>query len=197
MDLSGTVMTYGDYKDIKIPLLGEYQVFNASNVLTCVDILKENGISINDESVMRGLLKTKWPARFEIISESPLVIADGGHNPQGVEGAVNSVKRYFGNEKLYVISGVMADKDVAYMTDRISEVADAVFCLTPDNPRALPAAEYASLYQARGISAKAFPTVRNALSAAVTWAKETGRPLVSLGSLYMYGEIRQALKTIQ
>lgn len=197
MTLAGTVLDFGHYHDLTLPLLGSYQPHNAANALSAIDLLPALGFTVREEAVRRGLAAVRWPARFEIIGRDPLIIADGGHNPEGIDGAIASIRAYFGDRKVGIVTGVMADKDVAYMTDRISEVASAVFCLTPDNPRALPAAEYASLYQARGISAKAFPTVRNALSAAVTWAKETGRPLVSLGSLYMYGEIRQALKTIQ
>ena len=194
MDLSGTVITYGDYKDIKIPLLGEYQVFNASNVLTCVNILKKNGISISDDSVRQGLLKTKWPARFEIISEFPLVIADGGHNPQGVEGAADSVKRYFGNEKLYVVSGVMADKDTDFISDKIGSVASRVYCITPDNPRALSAEKYAELYRYKGIEANHFDTVKEAVFAAMRDSIKSGVPLLCVGSLYMYLEIWESVK---
>ena len=158
------------------------------------DILKENGISINVESVMRGLLKTKWPARFEIISESPLVIADGGHNPQGVEGAVNSVKRYFGNEKLYVISGVMADKDTDFISDKIGSIASVVYCITPDNPRALSADKYAELYRSKDIEAKHFDTVKDAVFTAMRDSIKSGVPLLCVGSLYMYLEIWKSVK---
>lgn len=194
MDLTGTVMSYGAYKDIRIPLLGEYQVFNASNVLCCVDILNAQGIYISENSVREGLLKTKWPARFEIISEEPLVIADGGHNPQGVACAVESVKRYFKDKKMYVVSGVMADKDTDYISDKIGSVAKKVYCLTPDNPRAMSAKDYAALYLSKGIEAAYFDTVRDAVFAAMEDSIKTGVPVLCVGSLYMYLEIWESVK---
>jgi len=194
MNLSGTVMSYGAYKDIKLPLLGEYQVFNASNVLTCVCILRKNRIEISEDSVRRGLLKTKWHARFEVISETPLVIADGGHNPQGVDSAVKSVKRYFGDQKLYVVSGVMADKDTDFISDKIGSIASKVYCITPDNPRALSAERYAELYRSKGIEADYFNTVRDAVFAAMEDSLKSGVPLLCVGSLYMYLEIWESVK---
>ncbi len=194
MDLSGTVMSYGAYKNIRIPLLGEYQVQNASNVLTCVDILKNEGIYISEDSVREGLIKTKWHARFEIISEHPLVIADGGHNPQGVCSAVESVKRYFGDKKLNIVSGVMADKDTDFISEKIGSVARRVYCITPNNPRAMEAKEYAALYMSKKIEASPFDAVRDAVFAAMEDSLKTGTPVLCVGSLYMYLEIWESVR---
>ena len=125
-----------------------------------------------------------------------MIIADGGHNPEGIDGAVKSIRTYFGDRKVGIVTGVMADKDYRYMAGRMAEVADRVFCLTPDNPRALPADEYASLFASLGVSATAAYSVQEALTGAVAWAKQTNAPLICLGSLYMYGEVRKALEQI-
>jgi len=136
----------------------------------------------------------RWPARFEIISRDPLIIADGGHNPEGIDGAVSSIERYFGEEKVAIITGVMADKDYRYMADRISSVARKVFCLTPDNPRALSAKEYAKVFDSLGVEAVACDSVEDAVNNAVVWAKENNASIISLGSLYMYCEVAEAVK---
>ena len=176
-----------------LSLLGSYQPENAMNVLNAVDILCELGFKIDDSCVYAGLRDVKWPARFEIINRDPLVIADGGHNPEGIDGAVESVKQYF-DEKVGIVTGVMADKDYRYMASRIAEVADTVFCLTPDNPRALKASDYAEVFESLGVSASSFATVDEAVDAAMKWGREVGRPIVCLGSLYMYGEIRKSME---
>jgi dihydrofolate synthase/folylpolyglutamate synthase len=87
----------------------------------------------------------------------------------------------------------MADKDYRYMASRIAEIAGRVFCLTPDNPRALPAADYAAVFKELGIAATAVSTVEKAVTQALDWARETNTPVVCLGSLYMYHEIKTAL----
>ena len=188
-DLEGSVIDFESYKDIYIPLLGEYQPFNASNVLSAIDILKAQGIAISDDAVRVGLSRVVWHARFEILSKNPLIIADGGHNPEGVNSAINSIKKYFGDEKVNVVSGVMADKDCNYIASRIGSVASEVFCLTPDNPRALNAKDYSEIYKKMGIKSSYYPTVKDAVYAAIKDALDNNKAVFCVGSLYMYCEI--------
>ena len=194
MTLDGTSFDYGTRKDIMLSLLGSYQPENAVNVLNAIDALCDLGFKIDDSCVYAGLRSVKWPARFEIINCDPLVIADGGHNPEGIDGAVKSVNGYFGSEKVGIITGVMADKDFRYMADRIASVAEKVFCLTPDNPRALKADEYARVFESLGVKAEAFDSVEATVKNALRWAKENNKSIISLGSLYMYGEVLEAVK---
>lgn len=193
-DLSGTVFSYGEFKDIYIPLLGEYQPFNASNVLCAVSILRSLGLDISEDNVREGMKSVVWHARFEIISRSPLVIADGGHNPEGVLSAVNSVRRYFKNKKLNIITGVMADKDTEFIASQIGSVASHVFCITPDNPRALSAESYAELYEKNGVSASHYSSVKDAVYASMKRAIDTGSDVLCVGSLYMYLEVAECVE---
>ena len=192
-DLSGTEFDFGEHKGIKISLLGTYQPINASNALCAVDIMRANGYDISEKAVKNGLLRAVWHARFEIISREPLIIADGGHNPEGVDAAVDSVLKYFGNERVNIVCGVMADKDYAYIARRISGVAHRVFCLTPENPRALPAEELARVFNGLGCCASAHGSVGDAVISAINSAKQENRATVCLGSLYMYKEITEAV----
>ncbi len=194
MTLDGTDFDFGDRKNINLSLLGTYQPENASNVLTAIDILKINGFEIPEKAIYDGMKEVKWQARFEVISREPLIIADGGHNPEGIDSAVSSIKAYFGESKVGIITGVMADKDYCYMASRIASVAEKVFCLTPDNPRALTAEKYAVVFGALGVEAVACESVEDAVKSAMAWAKENNKSIVSLGSLYMYCEVAAVLK---
>ena len=188
-ELSSTVFDYNGRVDLELSLLGLYQPKNAASVLSAVDILKENGYDISEDAVRRGLKAARWQARFEIISRDPLVIFDGAHNPEGIETAVESVKHYLGDKKVCVLTGVMKDKDYNYIAEKLSEIADSAAVITPDNPRSLPATDYARVLASKGICAKAYNTVSEALTAGKMLAKERNTALVCLGSLYMYGEI--------
>ena len=192
--LCGTTFDFANREGIQLSLLGTYQPINATNCLTAIEILTKNGFNIPEAAIYEGLKTVKWQARFEVINKSPLVIADGGHNPEGIDSAVASIKQYFGEEKVGIITGVMADKDYNYMADRIASVAEKVFCLTPDNPRALSAERYAKVFADKGISSVACDSVPDAVDAAVAWARENGKPIISLGSLYMYCEVAEAIK---
>lgn len=192
-DLSGSIINYKEYNELKLPLLGLYQPLNAANVLCALEILKGQGFKIDEKAVREGLLAARWPARFEIISRDPLIIFDGAHNPEGIETAVESIKRYFGDEKVAILTGVMKDKDYNYISRKFAEIADRAFTITPANPRALPAAEYAKVLEGVGITATSYESVASALADAKKFAKGSGAPLVCLGSLYMYCEVIQTL----
>ena len=86
-DLFGADFDFGDSKQIHISLAGLYQPHNAANALTVVDVLRTRGLTLPEEAVRAGLASVTWPARFEVLSRSPLVIADGGHNPEGIDAA--------------------------------------------------------------------------------------------------------------
>jgi folylpolyglutamate synthase/dihydropteroate synthase len=88
----------------------------------------------------------------------------------------------------------MADKDYTYIADKISTVANRVFCLTPNNPRALQASEYSEVYKERGIESSSHPTVKDAVLEAISNSKENGKPILCVGSLYMYAEIASAVE---
>jgi dihydrofolate synthase/folylpolyglutamate synthase len=124
---------------------------------------------IPENAVRQGLEAVRWPARFEIVRREPLVIADGGHNPEGIDAAVDSIERYFGEDKVAIVTGVMADKDYRYMASRIAGVACHVYCLTPDNPRALPAADYAEVFASLGVGCTACASVGEAVTLGVAY----------------------------
>ena len=187
--LSGTEFDFKGYKDVKINLLGLYQPKNAALVLSAVDLLRSQGLDISDSAVKQGLSMAKWQARFEIISHDPLVIFDGAHNPQGITSAVASIKHYFGDEKVYVLTGVLRDKDYNFIASELSKVAERAFTLTPQSPRALSAEDYAKTLSAVGVSAEPYPSIEAALTAAKSEAKKAGKPLVCLGSLYTYADV--------
>ena len=187
--LEGTVFDFGEYSDLSIRLLGMYQPRNAVSVITAVDILRARGLDISDESLREGLAAAVWQGRFEVICKDPLMIFDGAHNPQGISSAVESIKTYFGNKKVYLLTGVLRDKDYTAIAKDLSAVAQKAFTLTPDSPRALTAAEYAETLRSAGIESTAYETLSDALTFAMKSAKEDNAPLVCLGSLYVYSSL--------
>lgn len=187
--LDGSEFDFECYKGIKINLLGLYQPKNAALVLSAVNILNKVGLKISPDAVRLGLSVAKWPARFEIICRDPLVIFDGAHNPQGISSAVASIQHYFGDEKVFVLTGVLRDKDHRFIAGELSKIADRAFTLTPMSPRALSAEDYAAELSEFGVSATPFPDIGSALLSAKSEAKANGKPLVCLGSLYTYCDL--------
>ena len=187
--LEETAFDYGLHTCISINLLGLYQPKNAAVVLNAVDTLNKYGFEISEEAIREGLKSAVWHARFEKVSAEPLIIFDGAHNPQGIEQAVRSIKHYFGENKVYLLTGVLKDKNYTEIAKMLSTVADRAFTLTPDSPRALSAEEYAEVLGSVGIDASAFGSIEKALGAAKSAAAESGKPLICLGSLYVYASL--------
>lgn len=187
--LRGTLFDFAAYSDLRISLLGSYQPKNAATVLCAIEILRERGLAVSAEAVYRGLSEARWQARFELISKDPLVIFDGAHNAEGIAAAVESIRLYFGDKKVYALTGVLSDKEYDVIARDIAKVTSRAFTLTPDNPRALDASKYADVLREQGVDATPYSSINGALSAAIAQAKRDGVPLVCLGSLYLYSSI--------
>ena len=175
-------------------MLGTYQPQNLATVLTTLDALRGQGLEIREQAILEGLATVRWRGRFEKLCDAPLIFSDGAHNPEGIAAAAKGIAHYFGTERVALISGVMADKDYTDMVRTLAPVTRRVFTLTPDNPRSLPAAEYAAVFRAAGIEATANDTVEQAVQAAVAYATAEHCPIFSLGSLYMYCEVTAVLE---
>ncbi len=196
-DLEGANLSFGSLKKLRISLPGVYQPYNAATVLTALEILNLQGFVVTEEHIRAGLASVSWPGRFEILSRDPLVISDGGHNPEGVDAAVAGIKAFFKQEKVYLLSGVMADKDYTPMVNRMAEVAERVFTVRPDNSRALSAEDFAAVFRGLGLPAKGYETVAAAVHAAMEACEKNHKALLTLGSLYMYGEVKEAVDSYQ
>jgi len=195
-DLSGTTVDFGKYRSLHLPLLGTYQPQNLATVLSLFEALALRGMVVRDDTVRRGLSRVRWRGRFEKLSENPLIISDGAHNPEGIAAAARAISTYFPNTPVLMLSAVMADKDYRGMVKTLAPLAAEVFTLTPANPRALPASDFAAVWRESGVPATGFDTVEAAVRAAVLAARERGLPLFSLGSLYMYAEVTDALEAL-
>ncbi|MBQ7173676.1 MAG: bifunctional folylpolyglutamate synthase/dihydrofolate synthase [Clostridia bacterium] len=192
MALGGTTFDFAPLQNLRLSLLGSYQPENAARVLTAVEILQNEGMNISEEAIRKGLSSAVWPARFEKLLSDPLVFYDGGHNPEGIAAATESIRTYFPGQKVNLLMGVMADKDYSEMCKTLSPLANKVFTVTPSNPRSLSAEDLAKLFP----NGQAFQTVKDGLFTALTESKQEGIPLVCLGSLYLYPEVRKALSEI-
>jgi len=195
-DLHGTSFCFGG-NPVKINLHGIYQTRNTATVLTAIELLRRQGLIIPEEAVESGLLAAQWKARFEILSEKPLVIYDGAHNPQGIAGAVENIEHYLApltpDGKVMLLMGVMADKDHEKMISMLAPTAVKVFTVMPPNDRSLASTGVEREFEQFGTEAAAFDVLEDGVYAAVEEADAAGRPLVCLGSLYMYADVKKAV----
>ena len=190
--LGGQHLGWGD-KVIDLPLLGDHQRYNTAVVLAVIDCLRRRGWQLPDEDVLNGIAGVSWPGRFELLCRDPLILLDGGHNPQCMDALLAAVETYLTGRPLTVITGVLADKDYAGMYDRTAALADAFFTVTPASERALPAEELAAWLRKRcGKPAVACESAQEAVRKAVAAVPKDGA-ILAYGSLYLASDVRRAV----
>ncbi len=137
--LWGQSFALKDGREIKISLLGSYQRKNAATALKAIEALKESGVIISPESIQKGMYSAENPGRMKVVSQNPVFICDGAHNPQGAAALKESVKRLFNDKKLILIMGILKDKDYDGILKELLPLAKYVIAVTPKTERALNA----------------------------------------------------------
>lgn len=193
----GSVFDYKDKTDINISLCGSYQPENAATAIEALRFAAERGFDIPEKVLREGIAETRWRARFELLEDKTPVIFDGSHNIQGVTAAVKSVKQCFGDKKITLLMGVLADKDYKDMVSLLSEISGTVFTVTPASPRALAASSLAETFNSFGVKAVSFDDTVRGVASAYAYARAKNTPLIMLGSLYMYGDVYNAFEKVK
>lgn len=178
----------GDEKGLFFPLLGDYQ---AGNAAVAIRASKQFAAvahwSLSAGEIRRGLAAASWPVRLERISETPFIVLDGAHNPDGLEHVLAQLKR-LKLRNLTIIAGVLADKALRDMLTQLRQSgARVILTPVPDNPRAASAADY----QAAGSGDWPVMSWPEALAFAMQTAGD--EPILVIGSLYLVSAVRQNL----
>lgn len=182
--------SFGNYYDLEIRLLGRHQLDNAALATGLAKGLEEKTrLKISDSAVRQGISDARWPGRMEMIEEGPFVILDGAQNRDSVKKLVAGLKRHFTFERLIVVLGVSADKDLNGILSELLPDTSCLIATQSTNPRAV---------SPKVIAAHVKELAREALAeessgAAMQKAKElaTSRDLILVtGSLFLVGEVK-------
>lgn len=114
---------------IECPLPGAHQVTNS--LTAAVALLR---LGVRPEA---GIAKTKWPGRLEIVSREPLIYLDGAHNPAGAARLREFIETHFAGRRIWLVFGVMRDKDVAAITSQLFPLAEKVILTRAQQERSL------------------------------------------------------------
>lgn len=177
---------------LKTHLLGKYQAENAATAIAIVEALGERGVEAGEEAIRKGLLRTRWPGRLDIVSRDPLLVLDGSHNPDGVATTV-SVLRDLRLTPLTFVLACMEDKDAAGIVRALAPTAARLHVTQVSNKRAL------SLEKLAEVAKKEFDgevrTHRSSAEAIETALREyEGKGVCVIGSLYLVGESMRWLR---
>ena len=188
--LGGLRFSYGS-QSYSLPLTGAFQMENALTALEAVRLLGNLGFPIAEDARKRGLAEATMPCRQEVVSRHPLRILDGAHNPHGVAALRDSLVKYLPGAPLTMVMGMLRDKDTAACAALLGPLCSRVICCTPDNPRALDAAELAELIRPCCRQVEVIPDPEAAWRQAVSTAGDT--PVLAAGSFYLCACLRPLL----
>jgi dihydrofolate synthase/folylpolyglutamate synthase len=140
----------------KLDLQGSYQIKNLMGVLNTIENLKQKGFLIEGEMIFSALQQvqkiTGLQGRWQTIQEKPLVIADTGHNEDGIKEVLENLKRY-SYKTLHFVLGVVNDKDISKILKLLPKDATYYFCKA-SIPRALDEKELTVLAKKAGLEGK-------------------------------------------
>ena len=177
----------GEYPGLKIKLLGEHQLINASVAVGAIEALKYHNIGIGYDAIKRGLCNTIWPGRCEILSYDPLVVLDGAQNIASMRALKEAVKENFKYKRLVLVLGISSDKDIKGICNEIYDLADEIIVTCADNPRAIEPGVLAGYFNGKKVHIT--DNVRQAKESVFRLAKHGDLTLVC-GSLFVVGEFR-------
>jgi dihydrofolate synthase/folylpolyglutamate synthase len=180
-----------DWEPVKlcIPLLGYHQVENAATAYTALRVAREQGLSISDEAIRRGLEHVVWPGRFEVLRRDPPVIIDSAHNGDSALKLRLALDDYFGGRPVVLIFGVSEDKDVRAIMSALLPRVSKVIATQSVHPRAMPAEKIVEMVHQFGMPARAVMPLEDALEAALHEAGDDAA-VVATGSLFIAAAIR-------
>ena len=182
--LSEMVYETRSYGTITGELCGRYQAKNANTILWIIRKLEDFGYMYrytdDSKSPTKGLeikagfknvcATTGLMGRWQVISKSPTVVCDTGHNPAGWEylsRQLNEVEC----KNMYIVFGVVEDKDVDGIMTLLPKRA-SYFFTKASNKRALSERVLQMMGQQLGLSGNVYSSVAEAYAAAKIIAKE-------------------------
>lgn len=181
------------FEDLKITLIGNHQMNNASLAILTILKLNEKGlINIRTESIINGLLKTKWNGRLEMIKSNPKFIIDGAHNLHGAKALVKALEN-INYDKLILGIGMLADKDVDKVLEVLIPKADKIIITEAKLPRALNSVSLAKKIDKFNKDYFIKNEINDAVNMAFKIANNNDLILFS-GSLYIIGDVRKYVK---
>ncbi|MBL7910774.1 MAG: bifunctional folylpolyglutamate synthase/dihydrofolate synthase [Bacteroidia bacterium] len=172
-----------------LDLTGIYQLKNVLGVLNTIDVIEKAGFIIEPEDIKRGLKQviktTGLEGRWQTISEKPLIIADTGHNEDGIKNVIANLKTMNFNH-LHFVFGTVNDKDVTKILELLPK--EATYYFTKANiPRALNEIELFERAQKIKLKGTTFPDVKTAIEAAKKAYKKNDLILIG-GSTFVVGD---------
>jgi dihydrofolate synthase/folylpolyglutamate synthase len=179
---------------VKTSMLGRYQGENITVAIKAIEQLQMRGVYLTDRDILDGISATSHPGRMEIISEEPLILLDGAHNPAGMDMLVKTLQEDFSMHHLVVVFGVLKDKDLNTMVSAIVPISDVIIVTKSCNSRAADPLMLKEMVTTIDVNKPVF--VKDSIPQALEQAKQIMKPndlICVTGSLFTVGEARKSI----
>jgi dihydrofolate synthase/folylpolyglutamate synthase len=186
----------GEYR-LKTPLLGAYQLENAATAVGAFEVLQEQGYALPEAALASGFGRVSWPCRMEVLDRSPLVVADGAHNPYSMQNLLESLPKYLDYRRVLLVAGFSRDKSVEEMVGLLAAGNPRVFVTRSRHPRSVPPASLAAQFRSQGVTKV---TETASVAEALAQARSEAQPddlILGTGSLFLAAELREAVLGIE
>ena len=182
------------YGPLKLSLQGQHQVRNTVVTVRLLEELSTRGFPVNKEAIIKGLTKTRWPGRLELIriDDRRSLLLDIAHNVAAIEALSLYLTEVY-PQGIPLVFAVSRDKDVVGMISALEKSITRVVCAPLKNRRA---------WTSEGLAAKlneARPElcidIARSPIAALDTAWKYGNVICAAGSIYLIGEIIEAISS--
>jgi dihydrofolate synthase / folylpolyglutamate synthase len=136
------------WSGLGLPTAALYQVANAGLAVAAVRLLLGH---LDEAAARRALTATAVPGRLQKVSERPLVVADGAHNPEGVRVLAQSLTVVDMPRPVIGVLAIMRDKAYGEMLDGLLPLLDGVVSTQATEPRSLAAKDLSAAVRAAAI----------------------------------------------
>lgn len=183
-------------EQFRTSLLGFHQLENAATAYAVLDVANRNGLSINQEAIQKGFADVNWPARFEILRETPPVIIDSAHNRDSAQKLRIALDDYIKEREIILVFGASEDKDIQGMFIELLPRISQVIATQSIHPRALEAGKIVEIAHHFGRRAEAVLPIEEALEKSIQLAGNDKAVLIT-GSIFVAAAAREAWKSVQ
>lgn len=171
-------------------LNGDYQVKNRNTVFKSLEILSQLGFVINSNKTLEALQNVKsltgFRGRWDVLSQEPKIIADTGHNIDGIKFIINQLKSETYHQ-LHMVIGMVKDKDRTAILNLLPKEAKYYFCC-PNIPRGLESQLLEQEANELGLNGHSYSSVEAALNSAKNKAQNNDLIFIG-GSTFVVAEI--------
>ena len=185
---SSTVFFANQTESYKTDLLGDYQKENLATAKMALQVLPEFDVKENHikEGLQAVAKNTGLQGRWQVIADSPIVIADVAHNQAGIEAVMNQLQS-MSYDHLHIVFGMVEDKNFKQIHQHLPKDAAYYFC----SPKVVRAKAVDQLFKEAnrlGYNGKPYESVSDALDAAKTMASPSNIILIC-GSFFVVAEV--------